>query len=40
LDNARDYKQFTGNMYLRYFMDPYSGLPNLPPMSVKSPYAN
>jgi len=27
-------------MYLRYFMDPYSGLPNLPPMSVKSPYAN
>lgn len=40
LDNARDYKQFTGSMYLRYFMDPYSGLPNLPPLSVKSPYAN
>ncbi len=40
LDNARDYRQFTGSMYLRYFMDPYSGQPNLPPLSVKSPYAN
>lgn len=40
LDNAKDYKQFMGSMYLRYFMDSYSGLPEVSPRSLKSPYAN
>jgi len=40
LDNARDYRQFIGGIYLRYALQPYSGLQALPVNPVKSPYGN
>ena len=40
LDNARDYRQFIGGIYLRYALQPYSGLQALPVNTVKSPYGN
>ncbi|MDD0810851.1 cellulose synthase subunit BcsC-related outer membrane protein [Curvibacter sp. RS43] len=40
LDNARDYRQFIGGIYLRYALQPYSGLQALPVNTVRSPYGN
>lgn len=40
LDNARDYRQFIGGIYVRYALQPYSGLQALPINPVKSPYGN
>ncbi len=39
LDNARNYRQFTGGLYVRYALQPYAGRPSLPVNPVKSPYA-
>ncbi len=39
LDNARNYRQFTGGLYLRYALQPYTGRQPLPVNPVKSPYA-
>lgn len=39
LDNARNYRQFTGGLYVRYALQPYSGRQALPVAPLKSPYA-
>lgn len=39
LDNARNYRQFTGGLYLRYALQPYTGRQALPVNPLKSPYA-
>ncbi len=39
LDNARNYRQFTGGLYLRYALQPYTGRQPLPVSPLKSPYA-
>ncbi|AVP56384.1 cellulose biosynthesis protein BcsC [Pulveribacter suum] len=39
LDNARNYRQFTGGLYLRYALQPYTGRQALPVNPLKSPYS-
>ncbi|WP_110012122.1 cellulose biosynthesis protein BcsC [Melaminivora alkalimesophila] len=39
LDNARNYRQFTGGLYMRYALQPYGGRQALPVAPLKSPYA-
>ncbi|AVO49527.1 cellulose synthase [Melaminivora suipulveris] len=39
LDNARNYRQFTGGLYVRYALQPYAGRQSLPVSPLKSPYA-
>lgn len=38
LDNARDYRQFVGGLYVRYALHPYTGKQSLPVNPIKSPY--
>jgi Tfp pilus assembly protein PilF len=40
LDNAQDYKQFTGAMYLRYMFENMNGSMELPVSPYRSPYSN
>lgn len=40
MDNARDYRQFTGGLYLRYLFDDGGGAMPLPVNPYRSPYAN
>ncbi|WP_122666858.1 cellulose biosynthesis protein BcsC [Pseudomonas viridiflava] len=40
IDNARDYKQFTGGLYLRYMFDDFNGQMALPVSPYRSPYSN
>ncbi|PTT97023.1 cellulose synthase, partial [Pseudomonas sp. HMWF031] len=40
LDNAQDYKQFTGAMYLRYMFEDMNGAMELPVSPYRSPYSN
>jgi tetratricopeptide (TPR) repeat protein len=40
LDNAQDYKQFTGAMYLRYMFENMDGSMELPVSPYRSPYSN
>jgi len=40
LDNAQDYKQFTGGMYLRYMFEDMNGAMQLPVSPYRSPYSN
>ncbi|UVJ44157.1 cellulose synthase subunit BcsC-related outer membrane protein [Pseudomonas sp. LS1212] len=40
LDNARDYKQFSGGMYLRYTFEDANGPMSLPVSPYLSPYSN
>jgi hypothetical protein len=40
IDNARDYKQFTGGLYLRYMFDDFTGQMALPVSPYRSPYSN
>jgi Tfp pilus assembly protein PilF len=40
LDNAQDYKQFTGAMYLRYMFEDMNGTMELPVSPYRSPYSN
>lgn len=37
-DNASDYRQWSGGLYLRYYMHPQSGLMSLPVEPYRSPY--
>ncbi len=39
LDNARDYRQFRGGLYVRYALEPYTGRQALPVNPLKSPYS-
>jgi hypothetical protein len=39
LDNARNYRQFTGGLYVRYALQPYTGRQALPVNPLKSPYS-
>ncbi|MNL48338.1 cellulose synthase subunit BcsC [compost metagenome] len=40
LDNARDYRQFSGAMYLRYMFEDMTGPMTLPVSPYQSPYSN
>ncbi|MGE7990798.1 cellulose synthase subunit BcsC-related outer membrane protein [Pseudomonas sp. NPDC089554] len=40
VDNARDYQQWTGGLYLRYLFDGASGAMPLPVSPYRSPYSN
>ena len=40
LDNARDYRQFTGGLYLRYLFQDRDGAMPLPVNPYRSPYSN
>ena len=40
LDNARDYRQFAGGLYLRYLFDDAGGAMPLPVNPYRSPYSN
>jgi cellulose synthase operon protein C len=40
LDNAQDYKQFTGAFYLRYMFEDMNGPMELPVSPYRSPYSN
>jgi tetratricopeptide (TPR) repeat protein len=40
IDNARDYKQFTGGLYLRYMFEDFNGQMALPVSPYRSPYSN
>jgi Tfp pilus assembly protein PilF len=40
VDNAQDYKQFTGAMYLRYMFEDMNGAMELPVSPYRSPYSN
>ena len=40
LDNAQDYKQFTGAMYLRYMFEDMTGAMEIPVSPYRSPYSN
>lgn len=40
VDNARDYRQFTGGLYLRYLFDDAGGAMPLPVSPYRSPYSN
>lgn len=39
LNNARDYRQFGTNLYLRFLLDRYGGVLGRQPQPVRSPYA-
>jgi tetratricopeptide (TPR) repeat protein len=39
VDNARDYRQFAGGLYLRYALEPQTGPVPFPVQPVNSPYA-
>jgi hypothetical protein len=39
MDNASDYRQLVGGVYLRYAMQPYTGQPAMPVAPYKSPYS-
>lgn len=38
MDNARNYRQFSGGIYMRYALQPITGRPSLPVNPLKSPY--
>lgn len=38
-DNASDYRQWSGGLYLRYFFYPQSGLMSLPVEPYRSPFS-
>ncbi|MGI4900907.1 MAG: cellulose synthase subunit BcsC-related outer membrane protein, partial [Janthinobacterium lividum] len=38
LDNARDYSQYYGGIYLRYAFEKLTGAPAMPPVPLHSPY--
>ncbi|MDR0280916.1 MAG: BCSC C-terminal domain-containing protein [Paucimonas sp.] len=40
MDNARDYRQFAGGLYLRYLFDDAGGAMPLPVSPYRSPYSN
>ena len=40
LNNARNYREFVGGMYVRYAFQPYNGLQTFPVNPLKSPYGN
>lgn len=40
MDNARDYRQFTGGLYMRYALEPYSGAQTMPLKPLLSPYSD
>jgi predicted Zn-dependent protease len=40
IDNARDYRQLTGGVYLRYAIEEQNGQMSLPVLPLTSPYAN
>ena len=40
LDNAQDYKQFTGGLYLRYMFEDFTGRMAMPVSPYRSPYSN
>ena len=40
MDNARDYRQYTGGLYLRYLFDDAGGAMPLPVNPYRSPYSN
>lgn len=40
VDNARDYQQWTGGLYLRYLFDDGRGAMPLPVNPYRSPYSN
>lgn len=40
LDNAQDYKQWTGGLYLRYMFEDFSGRMPMPVSPYRSPYSN
>jgi cellulose synthase operon protein C len=40
VDNARDYQQWTGGLYLRYLFDDAGGAMSLPVSPYRSPYSN
>lgn len=40
LDNAQDYKQYTGALYLRYMFEDMNGAMELPVSPYRSPYSN
>lgn len=40
MDNARDYRQFTGGMYMRYALEPYTGAQAMPLKPLLSPYSD
>ncbi|RMS80817.1 Cellulose synthase operon protein C [Pseudomonas savastanoi] len=40
LDNARDYRQFSGALYLRYMFEDMTGPMALPVSPYRSPYSN
>jgi hypothetical protein len=40
LDNAQDYKQFTGGLYLRYTFEDFTGRMTMPASAYSSPYSN
>ena len=40
MDNARDYRQFTGGLYMRYALEPYTGAQAMPLKPLLSPYSD
>jgi len=40
LDNAQDYKQWTGGLYLRYMLEDFTGRMAMPVSPYRSPYSN
>ena len=40
MDNARDYRQFTGGLYMRYALEPYTGAQAMPLKPLFSPYSD
>lgn len=40
LNNARNYREFAGGLYVRYAFQPYNGLQAFPVNPLRSPYAN
>lgn len=40
LNNARNYREFAGGLYVRYAFQPYNGLQVFPVNPLRSPYAN
>lgn len=40
LNNARNYREFAGGMYVRYAFQPYNGLQAFPVNPLRSPYSN
>jgi Tfp pilus assembly protein PilF len=40
LNNAQDYRQFTGGIYVRYLFDRYGAVPGLRPTPLRSPYVS